>query len=235
MIHGPCRVINPFSPCMKDGRCTKRYPLDFLKETQTCKDGYPLDCHRKPEDGGFSKVIKVRHLEVVIDNRWIVPYCPLLSRIFCAHINVEYCNSIKSIKYVCKNINKGSDIAMLDVTSSDGNARNEVYQYEMGRYISSNEAVWRILNFPNHECYPTIIHLSVHLETGQRVYFTEVNGAERARFAPEATQTALPALFFYHQVLRYYIWDSKNKKWSRQKIGQSLSDHPGIKSMDAIG
>ncbi|GFY54580.1 hypothetical protein TNIN_172121 [Trichonephila inaurata madagascariensis] len=35
MIHGPCGVINPFSPCMKDGRCTERYPRDFLKETQT--------------------------------------------------------------------------------------------------------------------------------------------------------------------------------------------------------
>ncbi|GFT20136.1 ATP-dependent DNA helicase [Trichonephila clavipes] len=29
----------------------------------------------------------------------------------------------------------------------------------------------------------------------------------------------------------YYIWNIKNKKWSRQ----SLSDHPGIKSTDAIG
>ncbi|GFT13828.1 helitron_like_N domain-containing protein [Trichonephila clavipes] len=48
MIHGPCGVINPFSPCMKDGRCTKRYPRDFLKETQTVKDGYPLYHRRKP-------------------------------------------------------------------------------------------------------------------------------------------------------------------------------------------
>ncbi|GFT65251.1 ATP-dependent DNA helicase PIF1 [Trichonephila clavipes] len=128
MIHGPCRVINPFSPCMKDGRCTKRYPQDFLKETQTVKNGYPLYHRRKPEDGGFSTVIKVRHSEVVVDNRWIFPYFPLLSRIFCAHINVEYCNSIKSIKYVCKYIDKGSDMAVF-VTSSDGNARNEAYQY----------------------------------------------------------------------------------------------------------
>ncbi|GFQ95859.1 ATP-dependent DNA helicase [Trichonephila clavata] len=116
------------------------------------------------EDGGFSTFMNVRHSEVVIDNRWIVPYFPLLSRIFCAHINVEYCNSIKSIKYVCKYINKGCDMAVFDVTSSDRNAHNEIYRYEMGRYISSNEAVWRILNFPIHERYPTVIHLSVHLE-----------------------------------------------------------------------
>ncbi|GFR04450.1 helitron_like_N domain-containing protein [Trichonephila clavata] len=31
MVHGPYRVMNPFSPCVKDGRCTKRYPRDFFK------------------------------------------------------------------------------------------------------------------------------------------------------------------------------------------------------------
>ncbi|GFW22104.1 helitron_like_N domain-containing protein [Trichonephila clavipes] len=215
----------------------------MIHETQTGKDGYPLYHCRKPEDGGFSTVIKVQHSEVVVDNRWIVPYCPLLSRIFCAHINVEYCNSIKLIKYVCKYINKGSDMAVFDVTSCDGNACNEVHQYEMGKYISSNEAVRRILYFSIHERYPTVIHLSVHRENGQRVYFTEGNATERARFAPETTLTAFYHLcnedefartLFYHQVPRYYTWDSKNKKWSRRKIGQSLSDHPGIKSTDAI-
>ncbi|GFR11183.1 ATP-dependent DNA helicase [Trichonephila clavata] len=106
-------------------------------------------------------------------------------------------------------------MAVFDVTSSDGIARNEVNQYEMGRYISSNEAVWRILNFPIHKRHPTVIHLSVHLENGQRVYFTEV--CPHSFLSPSST------------------WDSKNKKWSRRKVGQSLSDYPGIKSTDAIG
>ncbi|GFQ88447.1 ATP-dependent DNA helicase [Trichonephila clavata] len=69
MVHGPCGVINPFSPCMKNRRCTKRYPRDFLKETQTGRDGYPLYRRRRPEDGGFSTVINIRHSEVVVDNK----------------------------------------------------------------------------------------------------------------------------------------------------------------------
>ncbi|GFT32622.1 ATP-dependent DNA helicase [Trichonephila clavipes] len=92
-------------------------------------------------------------------------------------------------------------MAVIDVTSSYGNARNEVYQYEMGRYISSNVAVWRILNFLIHERYPTVIHLC---PPGKRTECTSQK-------------------------------DSKNKRWSRRKIGQYLSDHPGIKSTDAIG
>ncbi|GFV99038.1 ATP-dependent DNA helicase [Trichonephila clavipes] len=52
---------------------------------------------------------------------------------------------------------------------------DEINQYQLGRYISSNEAVWRILSFPIHERHPTVIHLAVHLENGQRVYFTADN------------------------------------------------------------
>lgn len=52
MIHGPCGKWNPKSPCMKDKRCTKKYPRDFLQYTQTGGDGHPLYRRRKPEDGG---------------------------------------------------------------------------------------------------------------------------------------------------------------------------------------
>lgn len=53
----------------------------------------------------------------------------------------------------------------------------------MGRYISSNEAVWRILDFPIHERYPPVVHLSIHLENGQCVYFTEKNLLDRIQEA----------------------------------------------------
>ncbi|XP_036329431.1 uncharacterized protein LOC118741539 [Rhagoletis pomonella] len=52
---------------------------------------------------------------------------------------------------------------------------DEINQYHLGRYISSNEAVWRILSFSIHERHPTVVHLAVHLENKQRVYFTADN------------------------------------------------------------
>ncbi|GFR07582.1 helitron_like_N domain-containing protein [Trichonephila clavata] len=73
--------------------------------------------------------------------------------------------------------NQGCDIAVFDVTSADGIARNEVNQYEMRRYVSNNEAVWRVLNIPIHERHPRVIHLSVHFEK-DKVYFTAGNAAE---------------------------------------------------------
>ncbi|XP_071036949.1 uncharacterized protein [Parasteatoda tepidariorum] len=42
MIHGPCGSLNTNSPCMSDGKCTKRYPRDLLAETISGNDGYPL-------------------------------------------------------------------------------------------------------------------------------------------------------------------------------------------------
>jgi hypothetical protein len=80
-------------------------------------------------------------------------------------------------------------MAVFGVSSENGSV-DEIYQYQMGRYISSNEAVWRILSFPIHERHPTVVHLPVHLENGQRVYFTTENVRERAATPPPTTLTA---------------------------------------------
>jgi hypothetical protein len=40
--------------------------------------------------------------------------------------------------------------------------------YQIGWYISSNEAVWRIFGFPIPERDPAVIHLAVDLGKGQR-------------------------------------------------------------------
>ena len=105
MIHGPCGSFNNNSPCMCDGNCTKKYPRKLVSDTTTRNDGYPLYCRRSVEDGGKSVVLKVRNIDIEVDNRWIVPYSGLLSKTFKAHINVEYCNSVKSTKYICKYVN----------------------------------------------------------------------------------------------------------------------------------
>jgi hypothetical protein len=247
MIHGPCGSVNPSSSCMKDGKCTKRYPRQLLHDTQTGEDGYPLYRRRAPENGGFKAKIKIKignsYQEIEIDNKWIVPYCPLLSRIFQAHINVEYCNSVKSIKYICKYVNKGSDQAMFGL-EKDGTAIDEVQRYLLGRYISSNEAVWRILDFPIHERHPTVVHLAVHLENGQRVYFTADNLHERVNESPKTTLTEFFALcrndnfaktLLYCDVPKYYTWNASSKAFKRRIQGEGVPNYDGIKSSDALG
>ena len=104
MIHCPRRRINMNSPCMKNIKCTKHFPKEYLLKTQTLEDGYPKCRRRKIEDGGQHFTMQKRNVEYTIDNRWVVQYCPLLSKICNAHINVEFYNSVKSIKYIYVNI-----------------------------------------------------------------------------------------------------------------------------------
>ena len=47
-----------------------------------------------------------RWKHIVVDNSWIVPYSPLISKTFKTHRNVEYCYSVKSIKCICKYVIK---------------------------------------------------------------------------------------------------------------------------------
>ena len=114
IIHGPCGTLNENSPCMAKGRCTKQYPRLLVSNTITGNDGYPQYRRRSTEDGGKTAIMKKRNgTTIEVDNQMVVQYSPLLSKIFNAHINVEYCNSIKAIKYICKYVNKGSDMAVL--------------------------------------------------------------------------------------------------------------------------
>ncbi|UYV76887.1 hypothetical protein LAZ67_14002300 [Cordylochernes scorpioides] len=253
MIHGPCGHGYPNPGCMERGRCQKKYPRLLLAETQTDRDGYPLYRRRRPEEGGFSFVKRVRIFtiengvqvvrmtNVTIDNRYVVPYSPLLCRLFDAHINVESCASISAIKYICKYIYKGSDQSIFAVTGAQTES-NEVLEYQHGRYISSNEAVWRILGFPIHRRHPMVQHLSVHLENGQRVYFTSANAALQAHRPPKTTLTEFFALcqrdnfaktLLYVEVPVYYIW-SASKSWQPRKQGTRIADQVAFAS-DAIG
>ncbi|XP_049316467.1 uncharacterized protein LOC125779283 isoform X2 [Bactrocera dorsalis] len=102
MVHGPCGEHDPSSVCMSDSKCKKRYPRAFISKTQTGNDGYPLYRRRSPADNGRTFITQLKGKNFVVDNTWFVPYSPILSKAFKTHINVEYCSSIKSIKYVCK-------------------------------------------------------------------------------------------------------------------------------------
>ena len=84
MVRGPCGCINPNSPCMQDGRCSKKYPKQYIAETQLGSDSYPLYRRGSPDDGGQVSNISMRiggmRVDQEIENRWIVPYNKLLLR-----------------------------------------------------------------------------------------------------------------------------------------------------------
>ena len=42
MIHSPCGSIRRNAPCMRDGKCTKKFPKAFAEFTTTGNDSYPI-------------------------------------------------------------------------------------------------------------------------------------------------------------------------------------------------
>ena len=108
MMHGPCGELNPDAPCMTEDKrtrkmkCSKGFPKAFQPETEIHEDGYPL--YRRRDTGRqVPKYVKGRGV-VYLDNRWVVPYNPYLSLKYEAHINVEVCATVKSVKYIHKYI-----------------------------------------------------------------------------------------------------------------------------------
>ncbi|KAL4088955.1 hypothetical protein QTP88_024033 [Uroleucon formosanum] len=124
------------------------------------------------------------------------------------------------------------------------NVNDEISNFQMGRYVSTNEALWRLLSFQIHERYPTVVHLAVHLENGQRVYFTEANAAQRAERPPSTTLTSFFAMceadpfaatLMYVEMPKYYTWNQSTKKFQRRKQGTPVPDWPQVFSTDALG
>ena len=93
---------------------------------------------RKPGNGRFVGVAKLYGQDAEIDNKWVVPHSPLHCKAFNAHINVEFCSSVQSIKYVCKYVHKGSDQAVFTVNEQA--KKDELTTFQLDMYICENEA-----------------------------------------------------------------------------------------------
>lgn len=107
MNHGYCGILNPQSPCMDKGTCTKRYPKQFVENTSILDDGYPV--YRRRDDGRTF----VNSRGQVFNNTYIIPHNIVLATEFDCHMNVEVCSSIKAIKYIYKYILKGTNTKYL--------------------------------------------------------------------------------------------------------------------------
>ncbi|EUC59156.1 helitron helicase-like amino-terminal domain protein [Rhizoctonia solani AG-3 Rhs1AP] len=183
MIHGPCGPNLPNSPCWDSEKqaCTKGYyPLKpWQEETVMVRDAYPA--YRRRNNGcTFTK--RVNGQDVEIDNRYVVPYNPYLSRRYDCHINVETCCGICAIKYIFKYVYKGHDRASIELrrrilhgpqqNNGEQQGRPDEIKIQLdSRWVSAYEGLWRIYCCRLHHEQPSIIRLQVHLEGQQMITF----------------------------------------------------------------
>ncbi|KAL1364040.1 hypothetical protein AAHE18_03G189500 [Arachis hypogaea] len=148
MMRGPCGTLRKESPCMENGKCICYFPKRFVDTTTIDDDGYPI--YRRRDD---NKIINKSGVD--LDNRYVVPHNRSLLLKYGAHINVEWCNQSRSIKYLFKYVNKGNDRVTASFYRSDTEDHeddkiDEVSMYYDCRYISPCEAAWRIFGYNLH-------------------------------------------------------------------------------------
>jgi len=238
MMHGPCGNLDMSCPCMKNGECSKNYPRDFRAETVICDDSYPMYRRRDIED----RVITKKGKE--LDNRWVVPYNRCLLMEFDCHICVEYCSTIKAVKYLYKYVYKGHDRA--EVTIETPGQIDELQEYTDGRYISAPEACYRLFGaaFKMHEENPAVYRLKVHLPDGQQRRFKATDDPRTVIQRPDPASTLMGMFelnercerarqFLYPDLPKHFTWHQKERKWEPRRrhrkqptIGRMYTAHP---------
>ncbi|CAN1249080.1 ATP-dependent DNA helicase pif1 [Linum perenne] len=145
MIHGPCGSLNPTSSCTVEGKCTKHFPKKYCSQTTFDEDGFPR--YRRRENGSF-----VTANNITVDNRFVVPYNRYLLLRFQAHINLEFCNKSRSIKYLFKYINKPPDRANAakDVLAMHENRRTMLEAWMDINKQDDEARKYTYLEFPQH-------------------------------------------------------------------------------------
>lgn len=117
-MHGPCGKDRPFSPCMENGICAKKFPREFVTHTKMNESGYVL--YQRRHNDRFVMKGKTR-----LDNRFVVPHNLQILRKYKAHINVEWCNKSSSIKYLFKYVTKGVDRATFTIQKGNAQGTSE--------------------------------------------------------------------------------------------------------------
>ncbi|XP_021979692.1 uncharacterized protein LOC110875797 [Helianthus annuus] len=231
MLHGPCGNDAPSAPCTTDGKCLKHFPKAFYQETTIDEDGYPVYRRRN------SKIFFLKG-KTKLDNRFVVPYNRYLLLKYESHINVEWCNRSRAIKYLFKYLNKGPDRATMIVQEnigSDDEKRakqiirvDEIKNYMDCRYLSACEAVWRMFAYPIHYSFPSVMKLTFHLpdqhvltlrDSDNLPALLNRDGIRETMFTQWLALNSRDAMareLTYAEVPTQYVWHDDTKVWKRR-------------------
>ncbi|CAN1294065.1 hypothetical protein LINPERPRIM_LOCUS22310 [Linum perenne] len=232
MFHGPCGALNSNAPCTIDRKCNKHFPKAFCICTAIDVDGFPR--YRRSDNGR-----SVTKNGAELDNQYVVPYNRYLLLRFDAHINVEFCNKSRAIKYLFKYINKPPDRAMATIVQTD---IDEIKAFMDCRYLTAGEACWRIFKFDLYTNTPAVMRLSYHLPGQQPVYsntrlrLEELVEVELAHTSMLLEWMKLNAYYpgarqyTFVEFPQHFVWNREAKAWkprkNKQCIGSLYYCHP---------
>jgi len=246
MVHGPCGRSNMNCPCMKNSKCSKRFPKPYQDETLVNENGFAM--YRRRNNDLF-----VHKGGKKLDNSWIVPYNLSLLKRYQAHINVEWCNKSIFVKYLFKYVTKGPDCSKVYLQrvrdgvdppyDQETQTINEVKEYLDCRYICEQDACWRVFGYDIHRHYPSVERLPVHLPNENFITYRAKANMSRVLSQEFLRRTMLTQWFVANQThsqsreLTYcdfpskWRWEETSRTWERRchnigKIGRIHYVHP---------
>ena len=237
MLHGPCGKDAKSAPCNIEGKCSKHFPKAFYPETTIDGDGYPV--YRRRDN----KVNVVKG-KFTFNNRYVVPYNRYLLIKYQAHINVEWCNRSRAIKYLFKYLNKGPDRATIVIEENIKKADtgvptqivevDEIKNFLNCRYLGPCEAVWRLFSFDINFNYPSVMKLNYHLPNQNAITLRDSEnlpallqkeGINITMFTEwfELNKREPPAReLTYAEIPTMYVWHEKARIWKLRKLKKCI-------------
>ncbi|XP_074305160.1 uncharacterized protein LOC141640171 [Silene latifolia] len=236
MLHGPCGKAKPSSPCMLGDKCSKYYPKPSTERTTVDGDGYPI--YKRSKKG-----VTVIKDDVPLGNDFVIKYNSQLLLKYRAHINVEWCNQSRSIKYLFKYINKGSDRVTMHSSYTRRNEEDpgrfdEIKRFHDCRYLSVCKAAWRLFRFDIHYRTPAVERIQYHLPNEQPIVFHDDDWVDEVventllgvsqflnwmgcnNSTVEEMQVAKELL--YCEFPTKFVWKKKVRQWSLRKKGFTI-------------
>ncbi|KAL5723912.1 hypothetical protein ACHQM5_007246 [Ranunculus cassubicifolius] len=109
---------------------------------------------------------------------------------------------------------------------------DEIKKFVDGRWISAQEALWRIFRFPLNKIYPAVYSLQLHLPNMHEVHFPDDQPLEQLLRNESTRKTMLTEFFYtnsidpnakqylYGEFPEHYTWDNKLKSW-HSRVGRT--------------
>ena len=171
-----------------------------------------------------------------------MPYNFHLLKTFNCHINIEYCATITSIKYLFLYHFKGEDLVTIEAEK----LRDEIGIFQARKYISACYASWGVAEMPMTSIKPSVHQLLLHLPDEQTcTYQPNLRSAEESLkrknftmlteyFAANNIYGELTQSLKYEDFPITFVWNDEGKLWTpRQRqasdpegIGRKVSIHP---------
>ena len=171
MVHKCTHPCHPDDPSQD---CKKGCPWPFVPSTYFDARGYP---HMRRRPCGITCPNCITDSSAygrrkVCLNQLIVEYSPAILDLWDGHANVKFAGSVNLFEYLYKYLFKGPDRTNYDVTL-DAAVKDEITEWQRGRYLCATECAWRIFGYDTYERTPHVVCLPLHLQGGDWVIYED--------------------------------------------------------------